>query len=307
MTARWHVGPVCSGSYWWVLGLSPEILVFMFFMITDPKTTPAGRVGRTLYGAAVGLASVFFAGGARSEFSTKVGVLAALILVCALRPLIEKAAPAAGSADDGTLLWLCSIFGRGSATPALRSAIHLLIALEVLAVASGGLAFIGGCDRALEADPALAVLPPRPSITLPGVLPTVTVDPGVRRIQADITPAAARQMATDAITDLAIEGLALRERSPELAATADAGARLDQVRLAIATASAGTPQPAVTPSPGRLDALSVVVVANPQRPQDPPVLGVVVHGTLDGRLAIARHGDHWLITGGTPAPSSVGK
>jgi len=33
MTARWHVGQVCGGSFWSVLALSPEILVFMFFMI----------------------------------------------------------------------------------------------------------------------------------------------------------------------------------------------------------------------------------------------------------------------------------
>src|SRR5207237_10384308 len=44
MTARWHVGQVCGGSFWSVLALSPEILVFMFFMITDPLTTPAGRI-----------------------------------------------------------------------------------------------------------------------------------------------------------------------------------------------------------------------------------------------------------------------
>ena len=42
MTARWHVGPVSDWYFWRVLAFSPEILVFLFFMITDPKTIPAG-------------------------------------------------------------------------------------------------------------------------------------------------------------------------------------------------------------------------------------------------------------------------
>src|ERR671935_2077927 len=42
MTARWHLGPVGGAYFWWILVTSPEILVFLFFMITDPKTIPRG-------------------------------------------------------------------------------------------------------------------------------------------------------------------------------------------------------------------------------------------------------------------------
>ena len=45
MTAAWHVGPIEGAQFWWLLVTSPEILVFLFFMITDPKTTPASRAG----------------------------------------------------------------------------------------------------------------------------------------------------------------------------------------------------------------------------------------------------------------------
>ena len=38
MTARWHLGPITGAELWRVLVFSPEILVFLFFMITDPKT-----------------------------------------------------------------------------------------------------------------------------------------------------------------------------------------------------------------------------------------------------------------------------
>ena len=40
MTARWHLGPISGEEFWRVIVFSPEILVFLFFMITDPKTVP---------------------------------------------------------------------------------------------------------------------------------------------------------------------------------------------------------------------------------------------------------------------------
>ena len=54
MTARWHLGPVTGWEFWRVLVFSPEILVFLFYMITDPKTIPSERRGRRLYAVASG-------------------------------------------------------------------------------------------------------------------------------------------------------------------------------------------------------------------------------------------------------------
>ena len=45
MTARWHLGPITGFEFWRVVVLSPEVMVFLFFMITDPKTTPKSRIG----------------------------------------------------------------------------------------------------------------------------------------------------------------------------------------------------------------------------------------------------------------------
>ena len=50
MTARWAFAPVCGFDYWRVIMFSPELLIFLFFMITDPKTVPSGRVGRVAFG-----------------------------------------------------------------------------------------------------------------------------------------------------------------------------------------------------------------------------------------------------------------
>ena len=54
MIARWAFAPVCGFDYWRVIVTSPEVLIFLFFMITDPKTVPAGRNGRIVFAVAVG-------------------------------------------------------------------------------------------------------------------------------------------------------------------------------------------------------------------------------------------------------------
>ena len=48
MIANWAFAPVCGFDFWRVIVTSPEVLIFLFFMITDPKTVPAGRVGRVV-------------------------------------------------------------------------------------------------------------------------------------------------------------------------------------------------------------------------------------------------------------------
>ena len=55
MTARWHLGPVDGLHFWTVLAFSPEILVFLFFMLTDPKTVPAGQRARVAFAVSVAL------------------------------------------------------------------------------------------------------------------------------------------------------------------------------------------------------------------------------------------------------------
>ncbi len=89
MTAAWHVGPIEGAEFWWLLVSSPEILVFLFFMITDPKTIPASRGGRLVYAVAVGLLATVLIAPFTTEFATKVAILGALFAVCAARGVIE--------------------------------------------------------------------------------------------------------------------------------------------------------------------------------------------------------------------------
>lgn len=69
---------------------SGALLIFAFFMISDPKTTPNSRLGRVLYAALV--ASIGFT--IQFGFYNSAGIILALILTAPLVPLIDRLLPA---------------------------------------------------------------------------------------------------------------------------------------------------------------------------------------------------------------------
>jgi Na+-translocating ferredoxin:NAD+ oxidoreductase RnfD subunit len=89
MTARWHVGPITGFYFWWVLVTSPEVLVFLFFMITDPKTAPQDPRTRVVYGITLGVLAAILIAPTRSEFAAKVALLSALAIVCLGKALLQ--------------------------------------------------------------------------------------------------------------------------------------------------------------------------------------------------------------------------
>jgi Na+-translocating ferredoxin:NAD+ oxidoreductase RnfD subunit len=89
MTARWHLGPISGAYFWWVLLTSPEVLVFLFFMITDPKTAPKGPQARIAYAIAIGLLGALLIAPARTEYASKVALLGALAIVCVAMPILR--------------------------------------------------------------------------------------------------------------------------------------------------------------------------------------------------------------------------
>jgi Na+-translocating ferredoxin:NAD+ oxidoreductase RnfD subunit len=82
MTARWHLGPITGFHLWWVLVTSPEVLVFLFFMITDPKTAPREPRARVVYGVSLGALAALLIAPTTTEFAAKVAVLGSLAVVC---------------------------------------------------------------------------------------------------------------------------------------------------------------------------------------------------------------------------------
>ncbi|MGZ8688043.1 MAG: FG-GAP-like repeat-containing protein, partial [Gaiellaceae bacterium] len=205
MTARWHLGPITGFEFWRVLVFSPEILVFLFFMITDPKTIPDGRTARRVYAVAVGLLTVLLIAPQTTEFATKTAVLGALTLACAARPLF--------------------IFLQR--TSLARSAPRLVPARRPLL---GVGALVGA--TAFAALLVLAGLPARPGAAAAGApvassarLPEVTVVPSTS-VSTTIDDAEARRIARDVLRDLRVEAEALRLRDRNRAKTASSGARL---------------------------------------------------------------------------------
>ena len=92
MVANWSFTPVCGTDFWRVIMTSPEVLIFLFFMITDPKTSPTGRVGRIVFGTLVGVTCTLLMAPQVDEWSTKVGLLTGLLALTQPRNDRELAA-----------------------------------------------------------------------------------------------------------------------------------------------------------------------------------------------------------------------
>src|SRR3954466_5263342 len=89
MTARWHLGPISGFQLWSVLITSPEVLVFLFFMITDPKTAPRSPRARLIYGVSLGLLAGMLIAPTTTEYAAKVALLGSLAIVCLALPLLR--------------------------------------------------------------------------------------------------------------------------------------------------------------------------------------------------------------------------
>lgn len=87
--AVWHDGPVGGSFYWLTIALSPELLVFVFFMITDPQTAPKSPLGRIIYAVATAVVAAALVLPQTTEFGIKVAILSSLIVTCSLVPVIE--------------------------------------------------------------------------------------------------------------------------------------------------------------------------------------------------------------------------
>jgi len=173
MTARWHVGTVTGSTYWWILVTSPEVLIFLFFMITDPQTMPASPRGRVLFGASIGLMSALFASAAGTEFATKLSLLVALAVACAARPLFERNA----------VLRL---------RPVALSGVAFVVALAL--VANTTAAHPPHLTAAFEGE-----------VFVPSNLPPVSVDPAVSRAGAHVDVIDAQRLAAQAFAALSSE------------------------------------------------------------------------------------------------------
>ncbi|NLV56992.1 MAG: hypothetical protein GXY13_15445, partial [Acidimicrobiales bacterium] len=240
MQARWHVGPVLDWSFWWIVVTSPEVLVFVLFMVTDPRTVPRGRVAQALFAVVVGVSSAALAAPQRTEFAVKVAILAGLLVGCALRPVLERVCPAPGSPDDATGAWL-----RRRTTGGLRpvgAAVASVALVAAIVGASRPAREPLGAGEVVVAAPATDV--ERPEVDV-GPLPPITVDADTGPLSREVDAFEAERLVGDVLEGLEIERRAIAGGDADLAATAVAGARLDDALDRIARGAAGDAVPVV--------------------------------------------------------------
>jgi hypothetical protein len=232
MTARWSFEPVCGAHFWWVIVFSPEILIFLFFMITDPKTTPAGRVARVVFGIAVAMVCTLLIAPQTTEFGAKVALLSGLVVLCVARLFFERFLPAPGSERDrlGTFA-RAGGDGERYLTPGRALGRGAIVGATVVVV--GATVVVAGAparESLVTASTSAAsgpVAPPQPDVPHvdTSTLPKVTVDPDVTD-RGDLSQADAQAVALTLAENLEVEAQALRGGERSLLPAVDDGRRL---------------------------------------------------------------------------------
>ncbi len=236
-TARWAFAPVCGTNMWLTLITSPEIFIFTYFMITDPRTVPQGRVGRIVFGALVGVVCVMLMAPQETEFGAKVALLAGLTLMTAVRPLVEHMVPTAGAEDDRLGVFIRrALNGTAAAAPVTTlvkrtGGITLATVLVVGALAFGAQSAQG--ILASEPENLMGRLATRID---PATFPNISVDDAVVNWNHEISVDGARTIVLTLAENLALENQALVERDAALLDAVAHGDRLDAMRERLSNA-----------------------------------------------------------------------
>ncbi|MFZ9842883.1 MAG: hypothetical protein ACO3EQ_00960 [Ilumatobacteraceae bacterium] len=236
-TARWAFAPVCGMDLWLTLVTSPEILIFTYFMITDPRTVPLGRVGRITFGALVGVVCVMLMAPQETEFGAKVALLAGLTIMTATRPLLERVVPAPGSAGDNMRSFMRSLVSGGSTNPSVAVVTKRGGGIAVAAVlVVAGLAFGGRSAQGLLASEPENLIGRLATRIDPATFPNIRVDEAVINWNHEIDVEGARTIVLTLAENLALETQAVIEQDSALLEAINHGDRLEAMQARLADA-----------------------------------------------------------------------
>jgi hypothetical protein len=272
MTAAWALQPVCGTSFWWVIATSPEVLIFLFFMITDPRTIPAGNVARIAFGLLTGVASTLLLAPQTDEFGTKVGLLAGLVVISAARPILERALPEARAAGDDLRQFAGRLLPGGVARAVVRAgtAASAVLLLGVAIVAAGTPA------RGLVVPEMTEALNGVPHVVDPSTFPEITIERDVSDWDHTIDASGAQQILVTLAENLEVENQALLRADGSLLPAVDHGDRLAQMQERLREAEASG---RVVVQHYRFDAVRLVLIV-PFGVQTGISLGFESRGTL---------------------------
>ena len=239
MTANWAFAPVCGFDFWRVIVTSPEVMIFLFFMITDPKTVPMGRVGRAVFGLLVAVASTLLMAPQTDEFGTKVGLLAGLVVVCAARPILDRLLPEPRSAADEIGRFATRLVTGGDPRGGfLRGAARIGLLVVAVFVVGAGIVVAGTPARGLVVADTTGVLDRVPHQVDPSTFPTITVAQDVADWDHSIGGPGAREIVLTLAENLELENQALLRADASILPAVDHGDRLDEMRARLQDAIA---------------------------------------------------------------------
>jgi hypothetical protein len=265
MIARWSFAPVTGFDFWRVIVASPEVLIFLFFMITDPKTVPTGQVGRVVFGVLVAIASTLLMAPQTDEFGTKVALLSGLVLMCAARPLLERVLPEPKSSADDLRRFVSRL--------GLRAPLRAALAAVVVLALGTGIVLAGAPARGLVFASSSEILGRLPAQVDPSTLPAVTIGPEV----TDYLPAGGvSEVVVTLAQNLEFENQALLRRDPTILTAVDHGDRLIEMQRRLEAVSAGGP---ITTAHYRFDTIHATLLI-PFGKQDGFSIGLQATGTL---------------------------
>ncbi|MGH8947515.1 MAG: hypothetical protein ACRDXF_01555 [Acidimicrobiia bacterium] len=263
MTAAWALQPVCGTYFWSVIVASPEVLVFLFFMITDPKTIPQGRTARIAFAVSLGVICTLLMAPQTTEFGAKVGLLAGLVVLTPLRFLLDRALRSERIESLAT-----SSKGRPVRAFAPGAVVGALLVLIPLAIVVAG-------APARESAQAVTVAAPAPEIEVdPEQLPDVTVSAEAAALNDQVDPDA---LALGLAQALAVEGEAIRRADTSLLRSADDAERLIEMERMVEQAATSGLRAVPTHT---FDTLNLDVVFT-DGPQGGASLGLVATGTVE--------------------------
>ena len=224
-SASWSLQPVCGANFWWVVMGSPELLIFLFFMITDPKTIPARPTGRVAFAICLAAVCTLLMAPQVTEFGTKVGLLAGLVVMSPLRLVFDRVfqeEPRDKRSFSPALVNRLTTTNGGEIRPRLVFLRGAILGAATMAIAFGIVAAGAPAREAALADTTTGSSGFIPHVD-PASLPLVTQDSDVAALKTDIST---QEMAMVLAENLMIEGEALRTRDSSLLPSAVGGDRL---------------------------------------------------------------------------------
>ena len=262
MTARWAFAPVRGFDFWRVIVTSPEVLIFVFFMLTDPKTVPAGRVGRIVFAFLVAVVSTLLMAPQTNEFGTKVALLGGLVVMCGLRPVLDRVVPAVRSEADSL---------RRYATP-----VRVGVLAGAVLVVGLGIVAAGTPARGVVAPESEEVLGRVPHDVDPSTLPAISVDQEVLDWNHEISGPGVQGIVLTLVENLELENQAVLRADPTILPAVDHGDRLDEMEARVEDAAAGRP---TVVERYQIDDVNVVLIV-PFGQQTSLSLGLDARGTV---------------------------